>query len=69
MDGGARDRRLMKAFQLVGDLARPEMVGLSQVEDFADDVLGGWRVVSDGARAIDRTGRRHRGPRTAPSIL
>ena len=40
MDGGPRNGELVKALQVVGDFARPEVVLLPQIQDLADDV---WR--------------------------
>ena len=39
--GGARDRHLVKALEVVGDPARPEVVVLPQIQDLAHDLAWG----------------------------
>ena len=47
MHGRRGDRQLVKALQVVGDLARAEVVVLPQVQNLADDLRrrGSWRPV------------------------
>ena len=43
MDHGARDRHLVKALQIVGDPAGPEVIMLAKIQNLVDDV--GFRGV------------------------
>ena len=59
MDDRARNRDLMKALQIIRNLAWAEMVGLAQVQHLADDVcsrgLRGIAARAGAARSLVST--------------
>jgi hypothetical protein len=50
--GGTSDRYLVKALEVVGDSAWPEVMALAQVQDLAHDLA--WEWPAAGSSAADR---------------